>query len=161
MSSSPPPNNSFKPNLLRYTKHMAEKACHVFGSTTQVGLTQALGVMGKSVVVVGTGFANRDGRNRADIIRRFCRPGVALTLVREPDNPHDRSAVAVYVERPKILGILGGGNVQLGYIREGTAKSLAKRLDAGKVVRAAITSMYAPPNMQHPRVSAELTYHDA
>src|SRR3546814_15660293 len=36
------PNNSFKPNLLRYTKHMAEKACHVFGSTAQVGLTQAL-----------------------------------------------------------------------------------------------------------------------
>ena len=36
------PNNSFKPNLLRYTKHMAEKARHVFGSTTQVGLTQAL-----------------------------------------------------------------------------------------------------------------------
>ena len=39
------PNNSFKPNLLRYTKHMAEKACHVFGSATQVGLTQALGLM--------------------------------------------------------------------------------------------------------------------
>src|SRR3546814_9516497 len=36
------PNNSFKPNLLRYTKNMAEKACHVFGSTTQVGLTPAL-----------------------------------------------------------------------------------------------------------------------
>ena len=39
----PGPNNSFKPNLLRYTKAMAEKACHGFGSTTQVGLTQALG----------------------------------------------------------------------------------------------------------------------
>ena len=38
-------NNSFKPNLLRYTKAMAEEACHVFGSTTQVGLTQALGLM--------------------------------------------------------------------------------------------------------------------
>ena len=36
---------SFKPNLLRYTKHMAEKACHVFGSTTQVGLTQVLDPM--------------------------------------------------------------------------------------------------------------------
>lgn len=36
------PNNSFKPNLLRYTKAMAERACHGFGSTTQVGLTQAL-----------------------------------------------------------------------------------------------------------------------
>ncbi len=39
-----PPNNSFKPNLLRSTKAMAGKACHGFGSTTQVGLTQALGV---------------------------------------------------------------------------------------------------------------------
>jgi len=39
-----PSNSSFKPNLLRYTKHMAEEACHVFGSTTQVGLTQALGL---------------------------------------------------------------------------------------------------------------------
>jgi hypothetical protein len=36
------PNNSFKPNALRSTKHMAEKACHVFGSATHVGLTQAL-----------------------------------------------------------------------------------------------------------------------
>lgn len=36
------PNNSFKPNLLPYTKAMAEKACHGFGSTTQVGLTRAL-----------------------------------------------------------------------------------------------------------------------
>ena len=37
-------NNSFKPNLLRYGKGMAEKACHTFASTTQVGLTQALDV---------------------------------------------------------------------------------------------------------------------
>src|SRR3546814_11735761 len=40
------PNNSFKPDLLRYTKAMAEKACHSFGPTTQVGLTQALGHRG-------------------------------------------------------------------------------------------------------------------
>ena len=33
------PNKAFKPNLLRSTKAMAEKACHGFGSTTQVGLT--------------------------------------------------------------------------------------------------------------------------
>ena len=38
-----PPNNSFKPNLLRYTNNMAGKACHVVGYATQVGLTQALG----------------------------------------------------------------------------------------------------------------------
>src|SRR3546814_8697687 len=38
------PNKSFKPNLLRYTSNMAGKACHVAGSATQVGLTQALGL---------------------------------------------------------------------------------------------------------------------
>ena len=37
------PNNSFKPNLFRYGKSVAGKACHAFASTTQVGLTQALG----------------------------------------------------------------------------------------------------------------------
>ena len=37
------PNNSFKPKPLRYTKGMAGKACHGFGSTTRFGLTQALG----------------------------------------------------------------------------------------------------------------------
>ena len=36
------PNNSFKPNLLRYSNGVAEKACHAVASTTQVGLTQAL-----------------------------------------------------------------------------------------------------------------------
>src|SRR5690606_24155437 len=41
------PNNSFKPNLLRSTNNMAGKACHVVGSATQVGLTQALGGLGK------------------------------------------------------------------------------------------------------------------
>src|SRR5690606_14386680 len=33
------PNNAFKPKPLRSTKHMAGKACHVFGSTTRLGLT--------------------------------------------------------------------------------------------------------------------------
>ena len=46
-SSSYPwaPNKSFKPNLLRYSKSVAEKACHAFASSTQVGLTQVLGAM--------------------------------------------------------------------------------------------------------------------
>ncbi|WP_207780944.1 hypothetical protein, partial [Cognatiluteimonas telluris] len=37
------PNNSFKPKPLRYTKGMADTACHAFGSTTRFGLTQVLG----------------------------------------------------------------------------------------------------------------------
>ena len=47
----PAANNSFKPNLLRYTKATAEKACHGCGSTTQVGLTQALGPMLKFLAI--------------------------------------------------------------------------------------------------------------
>ena len=42
------PNNAFKPKPLRSTKHRAEKACPMFGSTTQFGLTQALGRCGAS-----------------------------------------------------------------------------------------------------------------
>ena len=37
------PNNSFKPNLFRYGKSVAKKACHAFSFTAQVGLIQALG----------------------------------------------------------------------------------------------------------------------
>ena len=37
------PFYSFKPNLFRYGKSVATKACHDFASTTQVGLIQALG----------------------------------------------------------------------------------------------------------------------
>ena len=37
-----PHNNSFKPNPLRYSHNMAEKACHVVASTTQVGLIRTL-----------------------------------------------------------------------------------------------------------------------
>jgi len=36
------PNKQFKLNLPRYTNNMAEKACHVVGSATQIDLTQAL-----------------------------------------------------------------------------------------------------------------------
>jgi hypothetical protein len=42
-SSRLPPNNSFKPNLLRCSFGVADKACHTKASTTQVGLIQALG----------------------------------------------------------------------------------------------------------------------
>src|SRR5690606_31239339 len=57
-------NNSFKPKLLRYTKGMAGKACHAFGSTTQFGLTQALGGM-ESIRVVQ--IAARPGLDSPDV----------------------------------------------------------------------------------------------
>jgi hypothetical protein len=41
--------------LLRYGKSAAEKACHAFASTTQVGLTQVLDAM---AAIIETGHAN-------------------------------------------------------------------------------------------------------
>ena len=42
------PNKSFKPKPLRYAKHMAGKACHVFRFTARLGLTLVLGGTGSS-----------------------------------------------------------------------------------------------------------------
>ncbi|MGY0559095.1 MULTISPECIES: hypothetical protein [unclassified Lysobacter] len=37
--------------MLRYTNNVAGKACHVVGYATQVGLTQALALIGESIVL--------------------------------------------------------------------------------------------------------------
>ncbi len=56
-----PSNNSFNPNLLRYSNNMAEKACHVVASTAQVGLTQALDVKAHFRRVVTSTHISRYG----------------------------------------------------------------------------------------------------
>jgi hypothetical protein len=50
------PNSSFKPNLLRYSKSVAGKACHTKASTTQVGLTQVLGGRVSDWILAAIGF---------------------------------------------------------------------------------------------------------
>lgn len=49
-------------------------------------------------------------------------PGSPVRLVREPDNPHDSNAVAVYAEN---------GRKVAGYVPKGQAKRIAALLDAG------------------------------
>ncbi|WP_136024845.1 HIRAN domain-containing protein [Microbacterium sp. K27] len=50
-------------------------------------------------------------------------------LVREPDNPHDPNAIAIHVD-----------GEMLGHYNKGTARSLAKRLDAGEPLQAMVIS---------------------
>src|SRR3546814_13409750 len=67
------PNNSFNPNPLRTTNNMAGKACHVVGSTTQVGLTQALGLNGRFAVNWKTIFRFAlEQIGRASVRERVC-----------------------------------------------------------------------------------------
>lgn len=50
-------------------------------------------------------------------------PGTPLALVREPDNPHDESAVAVYDAEQKL---------HIGYIPASDSERIARKLDRGE-----------------------------
>jgi len=109
--------------------------------------------MGRNVIIAGTGF-----HNRASIIQRYCHDGLKAVLKREPDNPHDPNAIAVFIEVPRLFGLLGHGLQQIGYIKASAAKGLAKRMDEGLVIQARVASVYAPSGRDYPRVSLELDY---
>ena len=74
---------------------MAEKACHSFGSTTQVGLTQVLGLKmiamvalllaAQTVAKPATALEFTDALKRADTNEAALDPTVKATLVRAQD----------------------------------------------------------------------------
>lgn len=71
--------------------------------------------------IVGESHRNLDGRSRQQLIKKHCKPGALVSLVREPDNPADPQAVAVYAE----CG-------QIGYLSRDDAERLAPRMDRGE-----------------------------
>jgi hypothetical protein len=116
-------------------------------------LLQGGQAMSRTAIVAGTGF-----EGRAEIIRKHCRPGTPVSLKREPSNQHDPNAVAVSLRVPRLGGILGSSMKKIGYVKKGTAKSLARRLDEGAKISGRVHSMFAPEEMNHPRVTVELDY---
>lgn len=109
--------------------------------------------MSRNAIVAGTGF-----EGRAPIIRRHCRVGAPVYLVRELDNEHDENAVAVYIPVPRFFGLLGASKQKVGYIKSRAAKSIAEKMDSRVKVTAVVRSFYAPEGRDHPRVSLELDY---
>jgi hypothetical protein len=77
--------------------------------------------------LVGTQFDNEDGSSRQEELSS-CSVGELVTLEREPHNPHDPSAVAVYSSR----------HVQIGYIGADYASWIGSKIDRGYDVRAII-----------------------
>lgn len=77
--------------------------------------------------VVGESFANEDGSQRQDIIRRLGKVGMQATLEREPDNQYDSNAVAVYI-----------ADQQIGYLKTEVAERLADKIDGGRFVAGAV-----------------------
>ena len=70
--------------------------------------------------------------NRKDLIRRFCRAGMPVTLRREPRNPRDIRAIGVWIKGSTLL--VFDKDLQIGYIPSAKADRLAPIMDAGGVV---------------------------
>jgi hypothetical protein len=73
--------------------------------------------------------------HRAAAIWPFLRVGEPLHLRREPSNPHDRCAVAVWFK-----------NEHLGYIPRRENLTLAKLMDQGERLEATIVQLLEEPN---------------
>ena len=71
--------------------------------------------------VTGPTKKNPDGTKRENIIKK-CESGEEVMLVREPDNPYDKNAIAVLRESGE----------QIGYISRKYNERLAKHLDNGE-----------------------------
>lgn len=79
-----------------------------------------------------------------------------VQLRREKQNAHDPNAVGVWIQTAGFLGLFGRRWVQIGYIKARAAQKVAEKLDDGIEVRAQVRSFWAPPEIDHPRVSLVL-----
>lgn len=111
--------------------------------------------MGKDAIVAGTGF-----EDRADVIRKYVVNGMPVQLRRDPTNPYDSNAIAVLISVPRLFGLLGRSQLQIGHIKASAAKSVAAKMDSGVLVRGFVKSFHAPSGLDHPRVSLRLEWPD-
>jgi len=114
--------------------------------------------MGRTVNVAGTENCNPDGSSRRNIIRRFVREDMYVTLRREQHDTHDINTVAVYVSTPRFFGLLGTTLKQIGYLKANTSKSIASKMDTRESLTGRVGSYYAPTGNDHPRVILVLEY---
>ena len=80
-----------------------------------------------SLAAVGCFYDNDDGSSRQMELRE-CLPGDPIDLVRQPDNPHDRLAVAVVTASGTCVGFLGRDR----------AAWIAPKIDRGYPVNAIV-----------------------
>lgn len=131
--------------------------------------------MKQRAVVAGTGF-----EGRAEIIRQYCKDGGKAALKRQPNNRHDKNAIAVYIMVPRMGGLFGHAHKQIGFIKKHTARSLSKKMDAGVQIEATINRLFIKTTVyqeydsegqqdyddheektvlrEHPKVVLDLTY---
>jgi hypothetical protein len=89
--------------------------------------------------LAGVTAKNNDGKNRQNYIRTYCKPEMALILKREPDNPYDSNAVAVWINAKTFFFF--SSEVQIGYLNSDIAGEIARHIDGGGIVKAKITEI--------------------
>jgi hypothetical protein len=89
--------------------------------------------------VAGVSELNSDGSNRQKYINAFARSATPLILKREPNNPYDSNAVAVWLKARALLFFTS--DVQIGYLSAEVAGEIARYLDKGGTVSATITEV--------------------
>jgi hypothetical protein len=89
--------------------------------------------------IAGVSKENDDGTSRQAAIKKFCKPGTTLQLIREPKNKYDKNAIGVWVHGKTFL--FGEHEYQTGYISAEVAVELAPLIDSGKVVTAQVGSV--------------------
>jgi hypothetical protein len=82
---------------------------------------------------------------RPALLAKYCRVNAAVELQREPTNTQDKNAIAVYLLGKGVFG-LGKRRDHIGYIKAGTAKQMAPKIDTGtlRIERAFVRSFYLP-----------------
>ena len=77
--------------------------------------------------IVGVSQTNEDGQDRQEIIESSVSVGDDLTLKREPDNPYDPHAIAVFTY-----------DDQIGYLKKDVAAELAPKLDSYQLINCTV-----------------------
>lgn len=80
-----------------------------------------------SLPACGEWYDNDDGTSRQEELSR-CETGDPLALIREPDNPHDPMAVAVFTAR----------GIRVGYLSRERAGWIGSKMDRGYKVAAIV-----------------------
>ncbi|WP_025293728.1 HIRAN domain-containing protein [Sphingomonas sanxanigenens] len=80
-----------------------------------------------SLPACGEFYDNEDGSSRQEELRSL-EPGDVLALVREPENAHDRMAVAIFTAR----------GIRVGYLRRDRAVWIGSKIDRGFPVNAIV-----------------------
>lgn len=89
--------------------------------------------------VAGVTASNANGTSRQAYIAKFCRAGMPVTFMREPDNSYDSNAVAVFITGRAL--IFFSAPVQIGYLNAELAPEIARHMDKGGHVSAVVSDV--------------------